>query len=72
MEISQIKARLSILSVLDHYGLKPDRNNRLCCPFHDDKTPSMPQLGQGSPLCQDLFQYPCLVKFKVIKLVEDC
>uniref|UniRef100_UPI002601DFE4 CHC2 zinc finger domain-containing protein n=1 Tax=uncultured Methanomethylovorans sp. TaxID=183759 RepID=UPI002601DFE4 len=40
MEISEIKLRLSILKVLNHYHLKPDRNNRLCCPFHEDKTPS--------------------------------
>ena len=40
MEISEIKQRLSILKVLNHYHLKPDRNNRLSCPFHDDKTPS--------------------------------
>jgi DNA primase catalytic core len=40
MEISKIKQQLSILEVLRHYGLSPDRNNRLCCPFHDDKMPS--------------------------------
>ncbi|MFN5073466.1 MAG: toprim domain-containing protein, partial [Cyclobacteriaceae bacterium] len=41
MEISEIKAQLTIAQVLDHYGLKPDKNNRLNCPFHADKTPSM-------------------------------
>ena len=41
MEIKEIKSRLSILEVLNHYGLKPDRNKMLCCPFHEDKTPSM-------------------------------
>lgn len=41
MEIKDIKEHLSIVQVLDHYGLKPDRNKMLCCPFHDDKTPSM-------------------------------
>src|SRR5574340_1500305 len=40
MEISEIKQRLPILKVLSHYGLKPDRNTRLQCPFHNDKTPS--------------------------------
>lgn len=40
MEISDIKHQLSILEVLHHYNLQPDRNNRLKCPFHDDKTPS--------------------------------
>ena len=40
MEISEIKQHLSIIKVLDHYGLKPDKHNMLCCPFHQDKTPS--------------------------------
>jgi DNA primase len=41
MEISEIKQRLNILEVLSHYNIKPDKNSRICCPFHDDKTPSM-------------------------------
>ena len=40
MEIYEIKQRLSILKVLSHYNLRSDKNNRLCCPFHNDKTPS--------------------------------
>jgi len=27
--------------VINHYGLKPDKQARLCCPFHADKTPSL-------------------------------
>jgi DNA primase len=41
MEISDIKSRLSIHTVLNHYGHHPDRNNMLKCPFHADDTPSM-------------------------------
>ncbi|MBI4647118.1 MAG: toprim domain-containing protein, partial [Bacteroidia bacterium] len=41
MEINEIKQRLSLAQVLQHYGLKPDKHLRLHCPFHDDKTPSM-------------------------------
>ena len=41
MEITDIKNRLSILKILSTYSLTPDRNKRICCPFHDDKTPSM-------------------------------
>jgi DNA primase len=40
MEIQDIKAQLSLAQVLDHYGLKPDKHGKMCCPFHDDKTPS--------------------------------
>ena len=41
MEIQDIKAQLSILRVLAHYGLVVSPNNHLHCPFHKDKTPSM-------------------------------
>jgi DNA primase len=41
MEIKDILQSLSILTVLEHYNLKPNRNKMVCCPFHDDKNPSM-------------------------------
>ena len=41
MEIRSIKQQLSIETVLQHYGLRPDKNHRLHCPFHNDKTPSL-------------------------------
>jgi DNA primase catalytic core len=41
MEIPEIKSQLTIVQVLTHYNLKPDKNNRLHCPFHPDKTPSL-------------------------------
>jgi len=40
MEISDIKNRLTLAQVLKYYNLKPDKNLRLNCPFHEDKTPS--------------------------------
>ncbi|NOQ26249.1 MAG: toprim domain-containing protein [Bacteroidales bacterium] len=41
MEIRDIKERLGLNRVLQHYNLKPDKNKRLRCPFHNDKTPSL-------------------------------
>jgi len=41
MEIAEIKRRLTLSDVIKYYGLKADRNNRINCPFHDDRTPSM-------------------------------
>ena len=41
MEIPEIKSRLSIETVLQHYGLRADSNSRISCPFHPDRTPSM-------------------------------
>jgi len=41
MEIQEIKQRLSTATMLQYYNLKPDKHNRICRPFHEDKTPSM-------------------------------
>ncbi len=41
MEIRDIKQRLSIQTVLNHYHLHPDRNGMLQCPFHEDDTASL-------------------------------
>jgi hypothetical protein len=40
MEIRAIKEQLSIEKVLSLYGLEV-KNKMACCPFHNDKTPSM-------------------------------
>jgi len=41
MEITEIKSRLSISTVLKHYNLTPDRNGMLKCPFHEDEEASL-------------------------------
>ncbi len=41
MTIAEIKQQLTILQVLNHYGIKVNKNKMLNCPFHDDKNPSM-------------------------------
>ena len=41
MEIQEFKQRLTLAHVLYHNGLKPDKNHRLHCPFHRDKTPNL-------------------------------
>lgn len=41
MEIQEIKVKLTIAEVIKHYGLKADKQARLNCPFHNDKTPSL-------------------------------
>ena len=52
MEIHEIKAKLSLSDVFKHYGYKTDKNMRLCCPFHEDKTPSMQASWQwGTAKC---------------------
>lgn len=51
MEIQEIKGSLSILKVLEHYGLHPDKNGMLKCPFHNDKTPSMLIYPKSNTYC---------------------
>lgn len=41
MEIQEIKERLTLAEVIKHYGLKADKQARLKCPFHNDRTPSL-------------------------------
>lgn len=41
MQLPEIKQRLKIQTVLTHYGLKPNRNHMLKCPFHEDENASM-------------------------------
>ena len=41
MEIPEIKQRLSIKTVLNHYDLHPDRHHFIKCPFHNDEDPSL-------------------------------
>ncbi|ALO13927.1 DNA primase [Salinivirga cyanobacteriivorans] len=40
MQIPDIKKQLPIMSVLAHYGIKPDKNDHIKCPFHKDDKPS--------------------------------
>jgi DNA primase len=51
MEIPEIKRQLPIGRVLEHYGLKPDRHDRLLCPFHPDKTPSLQVYPKTNTYC---------------------
>lgn len=74
MEIQDIKSRLPILELLQHYGLKPDKNNRIRCPFHEDHNPSMQIYPQTGTFC--CFSSNCsagtgdVIQF--IELIEKC
>ena len=37
----EIKSMISVRQVAESYGLKLNRNGMACCPFHNDKHPSM-------------------------------
>lgn len=38
---TQIKMAVSVKEAAEYYGLGVNRGNMVCCPFHDDRTPSM-------------------------------
>jgi DNA primase catalytic core len=74
MDIKDIKAKLSILEVLQHYGLRPDKNDRLKCPFHPDKTPSLQVYPKTNTYC--CFSSNCNAgtgdAIQFIELYEKC
>lgn len=37
----QIKSAISVKEAAEHYGLKAGRNDVVCCPFHNDRGPSL-------------------------------
>ena len=36
-----IKAAISVKQAAEHYGLKVSHNGMACCPFHNDRHPSL-------------------------------
>jgi DNA primase len=74
MDIKDIKAQLSITQVLQHYHLKADKNNKLCCPFHDDKSPSLQIYPATNTYC--CFSANCKAAtgdaIQFIQLKESC
>ena len=38
---SEVKEHLTARKAVEYYGLQVKRNGLACCPFHDDKHPSM-------------------------------
>jgi DNA primase catalytic core len=74
MDISTIKQRLSINQVLQHYGLRPNSNDMLHCPFHPDKTPSLQIFPATNTYC--CFSSNCTAgtgdAIQFIQLKESC
>ncbi len=38
---TQIKMAVSVKETAEYYGLEVKRGSMVCCPFHNDRTPSM-------------------------------
>ena len=58
-----IKVAISVKQAAEHYGLKVNRNGMACCPFHNDRHPSM-RLNEDYFFC-----FGCGVKGDVIDFV---
>ena len=58
-----IKAAISVKQAAEHYGLKVSRSGMACCPFHNDKHPSL-KLNEEYFFC-----FGCGAKGDVIDLV---
>ena len=58
-----IKAAISVKQAAEHYGLKVNRNGMACCPFHNDRHPSL-KLNEEYFFC-----FGCGAKGDVIDLV---
>src|ERR1700737_3995980 len=74
MEISEIKRQLAISQVLASYNLKPDKHDRLLCPFHPDKTPSLQIYPKTNTFC--CFSSHCTAgtgdQIQFIELMDKC
>ena len=58
-----IKAAISVKQAAEHYGLKVSHNGMACCPFHNDRHPSL-KLNEDYFFC-----FGCGAKGDVIDLV---
>ena len=74
MELKDIKQQLTISTVLNYYNLKPDKNDRLVCPFHNDKNPSLQIYPKTNTYC--CFSSNCKAgtgdQIQFIELKENC
>jgi DNA primase len=68
MEITEIKSQLTIAQVLDHYGLKANQSKMLCCPFHNDKTPSMQVYPETNTV--HCFSSNCKLHGKAVDVID--
>ena len=59
-----IKVAISVKQAAEHYGLKVNRNGMACCPFHNDRHPSMGEVRIGaSDMTLQFYLLPYLEKF---------
>ena len=58
----EVKERVTAKQVAERYGLKVERNGMACCPFHNDKHPSM-------KIDQNYYCFACAAKGDAVNYV---
>lgn len=61
---NEIKNRLDTIQVFEYYGLQPNRKGFICCPFHNEKTPSLKiYKGDGGYYCFGCGEHGTVIDF---------
>lgn len=62
----EVKSRLDIADVAEHYGIELNKQNKCCCPFHTEKTASF----QVYPKSQSFYCFGCGVGGDLVNLTQ--
>ena len=62
----EVKSRLDIADVAEHYGIELNKQNKCCCPFHTEKTASF----HVYPKSQSFYCFGCGVGGDTIAFVQ--
>ena len=61
---NEIKNKVDTIEAFEYYGLQPNRKGFICCPFHNEKTPSMKVYkGSGGYHCFGCGEHGSVVDF---------
>ncbi len=61
---NEITNRIDTIEVFEYYGLQPNRKGFICCPFHNEKTPSFKVYkGNGGYHCFGCGEHGSVIDF---------
>lgn len=61
---NEITNRIDTIEVFEYYGLQPNRKGFICCPFHNEKTPSFKVYkGNGGYHCFGCGEHGSIIDF---------
>ena len=62
-----VKENVTARQAAEQYGLKVNKNGMICCPFHDDRHPSMKVDNLRSFICDHYFSPPFSLEYIIIR-----